>query len=341
MTDSWPNHEPPTGKKMDDFIFGVGRKQSSELEIEELTLPEVEDKRSIEPITDWSSYWDSSINVETDRGSFCVYMAGEGPLTMICLHGAGHTALTWSMVASLMKSRCRVIAMDIRGHGYSEVENEHEMSVSNLVEDLRALLKELLSEPVPIVLMGHSMGGAFAIHAAHEIENVVGLVVLDVVEGTALNSLVHMRRILNKRPKMFPDHASAIQWAYQTGEVKNLVSCRISIPPQLKEDHGKVVWRTDLLATEPYWKEWFTGISDKFLGTPASKLLMLAGTDRLDKPLTIGHMQGKYQLEIMPVGVGHCIQEEVPIDLAKKLIAYMKRNKFMQMWKLNQKLRKK
>ena len=76
-------------------------------------------------------------------------------------------------MASLLKTKARIIAWDIRGHGYTEVENESEMSVENLVADLQCLLGELLSEPAPIILIGHSMGGAFAIHAAHEIENIV------------------------------------------------------------------------------------------------------------------------------------------------------------------------
>jgi protein phosphatase methylesterase 1 len=51
------------------------------------------------------------------------------------------------------------------------------------------------------------------------------------------------------------------------------------------------VWRTDLLASEPYWREWFLGLSDLFLQCHAMKLLVLAGPDRLDKPLTVAHMQ--------------------------------------------------
>lgn len=38
--------------------------------------------------------------------------------------------------------------------------------------------------------------------------------------------------------------------------------------------------------------DWFKGLSGKFLGSRAGKLLLLAGTDRLDKPLMIGQMQG-------------------------------------------------
>ena len=38
--------------------------------------------------------------------------------------------------------------------------------------------------------------------------------------------------------------------------------------------------------------EWFKDLSSKFLASRAGKLLLLAGTDRLDKPLMIGQMQG-------------------------------------------------
>ena len=39
-------------------------------------------------------------------------------------------------------------------------------------------------------------------------------------------------------------------------------------------------------------EDWFKGLSGKFLASRAGKLLLLAGTDRLDKPLMIGQMQG-------------------------------------------------
>lgn len=45
--------------------------------------------------------------------------------------------------------------------------------------------------------------------------------------------------------------------------------------------------------TEQYWASWFTGLSKKFLEAKGGKLLILAGTDRLDKELMIGQMQGK------------------------------------------------
>ena len=49
-------------------------------------------------------------------------------------------------------------------------------------------------------------------------------------------------------------------------------------------------------------------MSGKFLATRAARLLVLAGTERLDNELMIGQMQGKFQLAVIP-GVGHMLQE--------------------------------
>jgi protein phosphatase methylesterase 1 len=55
---------------------------------------------------------------------------------------------------------------------------------------------------------------------------------------------------------------------------------------------------------------WFNGLSTSFLSAKVSKLLILAGTDRLDKDLTIAQMQGKFQLKVLSK-CGHTIQEDV------------------------------
>jgi hypothetical protein len=53
---------------------------------------------------------------------------------------------------------------------------------------------------------------------------------------------------------------------------------------------------------------WFKGLSSGFLACRTARLLVLAGTDRLDKELMIGQMQGKFQMEVIP-DVGHMLQE--------------------------------
>jgi len=67
------------------------------------------------------------------------------------------------------------------------------------------------------------------------------------------------------------------------------------MPDQVVEkvngDGSKVfVWRTDLMASKQYWREWFTGLTEIFLNLRIPKQLLLAGSDRMDKELTIAHM---------------------------------------------------
>ena len=53
---------------------------------------------------------------------------------------------------------------------------------------------------------------------------------------------------------------------------------------------------------------WFTGLSKRFLVARTARLLILAGTDRLDRELMIGQMQGKFQMEVVP-DVRHMLHE--------------------------------
>ena len=83
-------------------------------------------------------------------------------------------------------------------------------------------------------------------------------------------------------------------------------------------------------------------MSKKFLGGQGAKLLVLAGTDRLDKELMIGQMQGesrmpcymnwvsngyegKFQLQVFPAA-GHFLQEDLPEKTAEVIVEFVKRN---------------
>lgn len=54
---------------------------------------------------------------------------------------------------------------------------------------------------------------------------------------------------------------------------------------------------------------WFKGLSTSFLNVPFAKILLLAGAERMDKELTIAHMQGKFRLKVI-YDVGHSVQED-------------------------------
>lgn len=84
------------------------------------------------------------------------------------------------------------------------------------------------------------MGGAIAIHyterCAEEAicSRIVGLIVIDVVEGTAKEALSQMQQVLRSRPGGFKSVDYAIEWYVRSGQVKNVEAAKISMPGQIK-----------------------------------------------------------------------------------------------------------
>nr|QEE59975.1 protein phosphatase methylesterase 1 [Betula platyphylla] len=282
---------------------------------------------------EWSGYFDreDDIRIPDTEDVFHVYLGGtEGPV-VFCLHGGGYSGLSFALAASKIKEKARVVAMDLRGHGKSASENELDLSIETMCNDVLAVLKSMYGDSPPaIVLVGHSMGGSVAVHVAAKksLPSLAGLLVVDVVEGTAMASLIHMQKILSSRMKYFSSVEKAIEWSVKGGSLRNVDSARVSIPATLKYDDSKkcYTYRACLEETEQYWRGWYEGLSDKFLSCPVPKLLLLAGTDRMDRALTIGQMQGKFQMVIVR-HTGHAIQEDAPEEFATLVLNFISRNR--------------
>ncbi|KZT53856.1 protein phosphatase methylesterase [Calocera cornea HHB12733] len=271
---------------------------------------------------------------------------GKGAL-LVAHHGAGSGALSFAMFAKEVreqsKGECGVLAADCRGHGKttstSGPSGDLLLSQPDLSLDLLSLLTTLFptpSEAPNLVLVGHSMGASVVLGVLPELlergYGVTGVAVIDVVEGTALEALPHMRSLLLTRPKGFPSLEKAIQWHVGNNTIRNLQSARISVPALFVKNEDadaraevQWVWRAPLEKTEPFWEGWFTSLSTRFLTARAARLLLLAGAERLDKPLMIGQMQGKFQLVVLP-GVGHHLQEDDPAKSAEVVVEFWRRN---------------
>ncbi|WP_353192940.1 alpha/beta hydrolase [Pandoraea pnomenusa] len=86
-------------------------------------------------------------------------VAGEGPLTLVLLHGIGGNADVWpAQFETFVPGGYRVVAWDMPGYGQSAMPGEPTMAA--LADSLRALLDSL--GPSRFVLVGHSMGGMVA-----------------------------------------------------------------------------------------------------------------------------------------------------------------------------------
>lgn len=271
------------------------------------------------PVLHWSDYFAQEFYLEkppspssNSHAKFHVYLTP--PVTpkanlLVLHHGAGSSALSFALFAREVRKlmpEVGVLAVEAREHGSvvwdAEGHVDNNLSVDVLGQDLIDMVhltktKMGWGDLPTVVLIGHSLGGAVVTHVANKGSlgnKLLGYAVLDVVEGSAMEALKHMQTYLASRPKTFPSLPAAIEWHIRSRTLRNPQSARASVPSLLLQTpDGKWAWRTELGSTEAYWENWFNGMSAKFLGGKGAKLLILAGTDRLDKELMIGQMQGK------------------------------------------------
>ena len=89
---------------------------------------------------------------------FHVAEAGEGDDVVLCLHGWPQHWYEWRDVMPALADRHRVLAMDLRGMGWSDAPRESDGYLKeSLADDVLAVLDELGVERVKLV--GHDWGG--------------------------------------------------------------------------------------------------------------------------------------------------------------------------------------
>ncbi len=84
---------------------------------------------------------------------------GEGP-TLLLLHGTGASLHSWAGLSPRLASHFDVLAVDLPGHGFSELPDNASMSLPGMAAALCALLDQLQCRPALII--GHSAGAAVA-----------------------------------------------------------------------------------------------------------------------------------------------------------------------------------
>jgi pimeloyl-ACP methyl ester carboxylesterase len=106
----------------------------------------------------------------------CRDFGGDGPSTLL-LHGLAGHADEWAQTASWLTARCRVVALDARGHGRSE-RWPADVSHDAMVGDAVFVVEQLRLQPA--VVVGQSVGGLTALSvAARRPELVRGLALVD------------------------------------------------------------------------------------------------------------------------------------------------------------------
>lgn len=312
-------------------------------------VPQDTSQRHSSSVAAWQPYFEQELYLEcpSRQAKYHVYLTeptnpSKDPL-FVCHHGAGSSGLSFALFSREVRKRlpgAGVLSVEARDHGSvvgtSPPDARHhatDFSLDALAQDLLEMIhltQARLWEELPnLVLVGHSLGGAVVTSVAKSAalgSKLMGFAVIDVVEGSAIDALKSMQSYLAGRPSTFRSVEAAIDWHVRSRTIRNPSSAAISTPALLIEIRpGLWTWRTDLASTQSFWQDWFKGLSAGFLSGKAAKLLLLAGTDRLDKELMIGQMQGKFQMQVFPEA-GHFVHEDLPERTAEVVIEFYKRN---------------
>jgi protein phosphatase methylesterase 1 len=206
-----------------------------------------------------------------------------------------------------------IFAMDLRGHGESVANApdaaacesfDPDVMAEDALETLRVFVARRGEEEKTkktrrkVVVVGHSMGGAIAARLAKRLEEldaagdgfveVVGLILIDIVEGSAMAALPAMGALVDARPETFESLEEAMTWSMtKGGGTRNPRSAAISLPSQLRElrvaggadtssasRRCRFAWRTNLRATAKYWSDWYTGLSKLYLVRESAQTLV-------------------------------------------------------------------
>lgn len=79
---------------------------------------------------------------------------------ILLLHGTGASSHSWAPLARRLRARCRLLAPDLPGQGFTELGPPAQSSVSGMARAVAALLRVLQVQPD--VIVGHSAGAAVA-----------------------------------------------------------------------------------------------------------------------------------------------------------------------------------
>ena len=115
---------------------------------------------------------------------------GSGSPTVVLMNGLGEYSASWARIAPAVAGTTRVCAYDRAGQGWSEDASGPQDGLA-AATDLHTLLSRA-GEDGPYLLVGHSIGGDYALtYAARYPEQVAGMVLLDTTPPYGVTATAH------------------------------------------------------------------------------------------------------------------------------------------------------
>jgi len=239
-------------------------------------------------------------------------------LPVLCLHGVTGHALRWRVVSEALPE-LRLVAVDLRGHGYSPWTPP--WSIDQHVADALAVLDERGLRRVPVI--GHSYGGAIAVHLARTARERVGrLALLDPAIGLDPERM-RAEAEESRRNDGFPDRetARADRAANWEGISDELVDRELD--EHLVHDGDRWRYRYDPSAVVVAWSEMARPAVTPPTGLPT--LLLPAKRADYVQPAWVQACEEALggALTVVEVDAGHSLQLERTAEVAELLRTFL------------------
>ncbi len=131
--------------------------------------------------------------------------AGDAAPVLVFAHANGFNAQTYRRILAPLADRMTILALDMRGHGFTDLPADPATQTSwhRYADDLLTFIDGVVPEGRPLIMAGHSMGGTSSLLAlGRRPERAQGLVLIDpVILPRFVYWMLPVRRLLGLGPR--------------------------------------------------------------------------------------------------------------------------------------------
>lgn len=237
---------------------------------------------------------------------------------VLALHGVTGHGQRWRVLADALPE-LRLLGVDLRGHGRSDWTPP--WGIEQHVTDVLATMDALGLDRVPLV--GHSFGGAIAIHVARTApERVERLVLLDPALGLDPQDMLEAAED-TRADEAFPDREAARADRAQRWEGVDAALVEAELAAHLVLDGGRWRYRYCRAAVVTAWSEMARPAAVPPAGTPT--LLVPATKADYVSPAWVEACRSALgdDLVVTPVDAGHMLFLERTAEVAAAVRAFL------------------
>lgn len=248
------------------------------------------------------------------------------PAQILCVHGLTGHGRRWESLAEKYLPEFAVLAPDLIGHGRSSWAAPWTLEAN--VEALAALLDA--EGGAPVLVVGHSFGGAVALNlAAARPDLVSGLVLLDPAVALDGAWMAEIADAMLSSPD-YPDRDEAMadklsgSWGEVAGrdpdELERELDEHLTALP-----NGRVGWRISVPATMSYWSELTRPIPLPRSGTPTTLVLATRTSPPYATATLIGALRDALgdSFTLTEVDCDHMVAQALPAETAAIICGYL------------------